>query len=288
MAWNIGTTFAPSSDPATRPALDTPWRSDAALAVYSRLSPDDWRGRHLFIDGEIVFPDAERASALFEAARKAALEDRDPVAALRLLEQSLRLDYIGALNGSEVLVRRAQGYEAVGRPEASRALGLYQIGCALSQLQWLDEAKSAYDAAAHLDPQMVWPLNNLAWLRSTAPSRYALSGSPGVRFAENACVLSGWGCWCFLGTLAAAFARIGDFRRAVAWQRISLHLSPREHKLDAATMLREFEAGRPWIEQERKVAAGGAIPAEDLARVDVEALVRRASKLMCLPRLRLH
>jgi hypothetical protein len=51
----------------------------------------------------IVFPEPARARELFVAATEA---DRNPVAAIWLLEELIRLDYIGALNDQENLIGR--------------------------------------------------------------------------------------------------------------------------------------------------------------------------------------
>jgi hypothetical protein len=72
------------------------------------------------------------------------------------------------------------------------------------------EAAAVYHAAAHLDPLFAWHLNNMAWMAATATDTRAHAGPFAVARAEMACAVSGWGCWRFLGTLAAAFARAGD------------------------------------------------------------------------------
>ena len=195
--------------------------SDAVLAAYLSLPPDEWRGRYNNKDVEIVFPNPPRARELFVAATE---PDRNPVAVIRLFEESIRLDYVGALDDQENLIGRINAYASLGRDEPYRALLLYNIGGTLSQSRRWSEAAVVYHAAAHLDPLFAWHLNNLAWMAATATDTRAHAGPFAVARAEMACAVSGWGCWCFLGTLAAAFARAGDFRRATAWQRICLHL----------------------------------------------------------------
>ena len=256
--------------------------SDAALATYAVLSPDEWRGCHSFPGGAIVFPDPGRARELFAAAAQVAKVDSDAVGSVRLLEKSIRLDYIGALNG-EHFVRRAQGYAVLGRHEQYKAVHFYDMACIFGRLQHWNDAAAIYLVAAECDPLFVWPLNNHAWMRATAIDPREHNGSEAIDLAEKACALSGWGCWCFIGTLAAAFARAGDFRRAVAWQRISLHLTPRTDRGEAATILREFEARRAYTDHKRDPVAGHRDSDADLAQIDVQELRQRALELLGIP-----
>lgn len=97
--------------------------------------------------------------------------------------------------------------------------------------------------------------------------------------AEWICVRSGWGCWCFTNTLAASYARIGDFARAIAWQEVSLDLAPNGKKSDLARDLLLFRDGVP-IQSAGEVAAGGETPREHLADIDVDLLWAGAVRLM--------
>lgn len=259
--------------------------SDAVLAAYLSLSVNEWRGRYNTKDVEIVFPNPPRARELFVAATQA---NRNPVAAIRLFEESIRLDYVGALNDKENLIGRIDAYASLGRDEPYRALLLYNIGGSLSQSRRWSEAAVVYHAAAHLDPLFAWHLNNLAWMAATATDTRAHAGPFAVARAEMACAVSGWGCWCFLGTLAAAFARAGDFRRATAWQRICLHLTPGNKRADERARLREFEAGRAFTARKHEPVAGDRTTDAEVAQIDVQKLLREAAVLIGGPRELLH
>jgi tetratricopeptide (TPR) repeat protein len=259
--------------------------SDAVLAAYLSIAPDEWRGRHNSKDVEIVFPNPPRARKLFIAATQA---NRDPIAAIRLLEESIRLDYVGALDDQENLLKRIDVYASLGRDQPYRALLLYNIGGILGQSRRWSEAAAVYHAAAHLDPLFAWHLNNLAWMAATATDTRAHAGPFAVARAEMACTVSGWGCWCFLGTLAAAFARAGDFRRAIAWQRICLHLTPENKRVDEKARLREFEAGRAFTERKHEPVAGDRTTDAEVAQIDVRELLREAAVLIGGPRALIH
>ena len=109
-----------------------------------------------------------------------------------------------------------------------------------------------------------------------------------VAAAEWACANSGWGCWSFLGTLAAAFARENDFERAVAWQRVSLQLTPEPQRHCAEFELGEFERGRPYIDNKRKVSAGAEITDEELSQLNVRDLLLKANELITAARTVIH
>ena len=237
-----------------------------------------------FAPDEIVFPDPEGAKALLSEANQAIKEGRPSSTIIPLLDDALRLDYFGALDGG-VAELRADFYSSAGLHEPQRSHWLYSIGVVFAELKLWREADAVYQAAADLDPLLAWHLNNLAWMTSTAPDVRAHSGQYAVIAAAKACEISGWGCWCFIGTLAAAFARAGDFQRAAEWQRISLRLAPDKQKAKAQEMLRHFEAGQAYVEYvDNPVAGGSRLSEAELAELDVEALMAKAKELIGTPR----
>jgi Flp pilus assembly protein TadD len=60
-------------------------------------------------------------------------------------------------------------------------------------------------------------LNNLAWIRATDPRAELRNGTNAVILAARACELTRGSQPAFLGTLAAAYAEIGNFDEAVKW-----------------------------------------------------------------------
>jgi tetratricopeptide (TPR) repeat protein len=278
-------TFVSSIDGLNPSELVGARASDAVLTAYLSIAPDEWRGRYNNKDVEIIFPDPARARELFVVAAQA---DHDPAASVRLLEESIRLDYVGALDDQENLLARIEAYASLGRDEPHRSILLYNIGVILGRSQRWSEAAAVYHAAAHLDPLFAWHLNNLAWMAATATDTRADAGPFAVARAEMACTVSGWGCWCFLGTLAAAFARAGDFRRAIAWQRICLHLTPENKRVDEKARLREFEAGRAFTARKHEPVAGDRTTDAEVAQIDVRELLREAAVLIGGPRELLH
>lgn len=248
--------------------------SDTPLTFFSSQPIDKWTGRHSFADGEIIFPDPMRACDIAKEA--AALVDArgDVGRAVRLADDALRLDY------DEAPGRRAEIYRTAGNDGPFRALMLYAIGVILKRRRLWREAGAVYHASAQIDPLLCWHLNDFAWMAATAADPDAHAGPLAIKLAEHACAASGWGYWSFVGTLAVAFARCGDFDRAIAWQRVALQLAPCEKSEKEAARMENFKAGKPWVELEidpNDEATGFVV---DLMRMDPRELLYRANELI--------
>jgi Zn-dependent protease len=76
--------------------------------------------------------------------------------------------------------------------------------------------------AIRLQPKLVNAHNNLAWLLAVCPIDALRNGPEAVEHATWACNATGWSKPNCLGTLAAAYAEVGDFDQAVRWHRRAL------------------------------------------------------------------
>lgn len=270
-------TSSSSAVPVPRRLLLPPHSSDTALHAHLSLGTQPLLGTHRYLGVDIVAQNGAVAKALAREAFQAE-EAGDGARAIELLTQAMAWDQAGALD-RDWAVRRAVLLDATGNGAPRRAAELYDIGCTLKGLGRWAEAEHSYDSALALDPAFLWPVNNTAWMLATAPAEEAHFGARAILAAEWACARSGFGYWCFLGTLAAAFARNGDFERAVAWQKVSLRLTPDLHRDSAQRELECFGRGQAWIDCEPLLAAGGQLSVEDLNEVDLVALLARAAEL---------
>jgi Flp pilus assembly protein TadD len=86
---------------------------------------------------------------------------------------------------------------------------------------WREDYASAVadcTKATELEPKLATAHNNLAWILATCPDDHIRDGQRALKHAKKACDLSAWNKWSSLGTLAAAYAELGDFKQAVKYQ----------------------------------------------------------------------
>src|SRR5262249_42559560 len=79
-----------------------------------------------------------------------------------------------------------------------------------------------FDKILETDPENVWALDGRAWFLATSPDARVRDGPRAVASATRACELTGWTDPVTLDTLAAAYAEVGDFDRAVRRQEDAL------------------------------------------------------------------
>ena len=126
------------------------------------------------------------------------------------------------------------------------------IGDALMRLGRTKEVVSHYRRALHLRGD--WPgiLNNLAWILATQEDSQIRDGAEAVRLAERACQLTNYKAVTILDTLAAAYAEVGQFEKAVetAKKALGLALADGERTLaeDIRSRLELYRAKDPYRE----------------------------------------
>ncbi len=135
-----------------------------------------------------------------------------------------------ALNSNEAMYysNRAVAHMAMGNYEEA-------IGDLKASLERNDQ-----DALAH---------NNLAWIWATCPRENLRDGMRAVENATLANQLCDGQHPAVLGTLAAAYAELGDYRAAVRWQKKALKLAPPHERDDKyRDKLELFQSGLPFRE----------------------------------------
>ena len=135
-----------------------------------------------------------------------------------------------------------------GYANAHRALG--QL---LAMLGQHAAAASHYRETLRLDPDQADALNNLAWLRATAPDPALRDGAAAVRMAGRAVELGGRDNPGFLDTQAAAFAEAGRWAEAVAAAEEALVLARANGRPDLVAeitpRLALFRSARPYRDE---------------------------------------
>jgi tetratricopeptide (TPR) repeat protein len=86
-------------------------------------------------------------------------------------------------------------------------------------------AAADYAQAVELNPESAVNQNQLAWTLATVPDEKVRDGQRAVAAAKKACELTDHKNGGFLDTLAAAYAEVGQFDKAVEWQEKALKVA---------------------------------------------------------------
>jgi tetratricopeptide (TPR) repeat protein len=121
----------------------------------------------------------------------------------------------------EAIAWFTQVIEAGGEPGVL-ATALTNRGVAEGRRGEWYRAIADYDRALEIQPQLASAHNNLAWLLATCPVDGLRDGQAALKHATWACKATDWAAPHCLGTLAAAYAEVGDFGQAVQWQERAL------------------------------------------------------------------
>ena len=109
-----------------------------------------------------------------------------------------------------------------------------------------DKAIQDFTQATRVDPLYGGAYNSLAWLRATFPDAKYRNGQQAVDEATKACELADWKNGEWLSTLAAAYAELGDFKKAVAWQSRALELTSADEAEALKAQLALYQGRRPY------------------------------------------
>ncbi len=136
--------------------------------------------------------------------------------------------------------------------EPENALLLRFRGDANLNLGQHREAIANYESALTHEPEDSGILNNLAWTLATSPDNELREGKRAVELATKACVLTEHKKAHILSSLAAAYAEIGDFEKAVEWSKKAVELNDQEESaVQIGEELASYEAGKPWRESQQ-------------------------------------
>jgi hypothetical protein len=110
-------------------------------------------------------------------------------------------------------------------------------------------------ALAH-NPDSIEALNNVAWLRATAPDAALRNGDEAVRLAEQACELTGRQQPVPLSTLAAAYAETGRFDDAVATAQRAIAIEQKNGEINIVEKMNRclllYQAHKPYRQEVKK------------------------------------
>ena len=75
-------------------------------------------------------------------------------------------------------------------------------------------------------PRTLDSINDFAWFQATCPVSQFRDGIKAIENATKTCELTNWKDYRYVGTLAAAYAEVGDFKSAVKWEKKAIDLIP--------------------------------------------------------------
>ena len=157
---------------------------------------------------------------------------------------------------TEVLDRNPRNVRAL----RSRADALLAVGDHKEALEDYERAiKAAGDDEKKHD--LAGIVNNLSWLLATSPIDAIRNGKRAVELGHRAVDLSEGKEAHILSTMAAAYAEIGDFEKAVEWSTKSVDLGREEDHNQLEQLeeeLENYKAGKPW--REKQETEENAIP----------------------------
>ncbi len=113
----------------------------------------------------------------------------------------------------------------------------YYLGVALVTKGQAAQGLAQWRDALRDDPDNLRVLNDAAWLLATSPDAGLRDGSEAVRLATHAAQLSSEQDPSILATLAAAYAEVGKFAKAIESTQQAINLARQQGKLDLAATL---------------------------------------------------
>lgn len=122
-------------------------------------------------------------------------------------------------------------------------------GSAWEHAKNYEKAIKDYSEAVRINPAFVTAQNNLSWISATCADASYRNGKLAVEAGTKACELTDWKDANIIDTLAAAYAELGDFEKAVKYQNMCIEML--DKKIDQTgyqERLKLYQAGKPYRE----------------------------------------
>ena len=171
------------------------------------------------------------------------LQRRECDAAIRCFEAALRVNWDGS---DDYYLARAKAYELNGDARKTQAIEEHGAANQAMARGHYREAVRHLANSMKLDSEYVWAPNCLAWHYATCTEATARNGKEAVRYALIACHKSEWHYWNIIDTLAASYAELADFAKAIVCSERALLLAPPQAREELREKAALFRAGRPY------------------------------------------
>lgn len=125
----------------------------------------------------------------------------------------------------------------------------YNRGVLYARYGHTAEAIRDYRKAIQIRPDIEDAHNNLAKLLATHPGATSEEGKEAVQFATKACKQTQWKDSPCLAVLASAYARAGDFVKAIYWQQQAIKLNhDTDNEKEFQQHLQLYEVKKPYTD----------------------------------------
>jgi len=109
-----------------------------------------------------------------------------------------------------------------------------------------EKALADFNKAIELDPDYALAYQNKAWLLATCPDADIRDGKRAIAAAKKAGELRDWKAITDIKSLAAAYAEVGEFDKAVQWQKKAVDMAEGEAKTAEQELLKLYQAEAPF------------------------------------------
>jgi tetratricopeptide (TPR) repeat protein len=250
-------------EPAERAVQLAPSSSDAHAQLGAvRFKQNDFEGaasearRAIELGGENRFAYAVSFTSLRRLQRdQEAIEVARNALALSPFDSELhyRLALAAGQTGDFATAAEQFGYALLLQPKNTDAADGVRMAMRFAAKSPNAPQQLATIAAAAPDSPVL--LNEIAWLRATAPASNLRNGAEALRLSERACFIAGDKQPMLIATLAAAYAEAGKFPEAIAAAQNALSLARSNGDAKTAelaeNLLTAFQSNQPYREEPR-------------------------------------
>ena len=109
-----------------------------------------------------------------------------------------------------------------------------------------EDALASFQKARMLDSKCATAWQGVSYVRACCPDQHLRNGKKAVRCSKRACELTNWSDWTSISGLAAAYAEVGNFEKAVHYAERALDIAPPEESHERRERIDEFRRHRPY------------------------------------------